>query len=468
MFFGRKTDGLETRATIKNGFETGSLHCDSHVAELARVQNPGGFAPAGFLRIQRQGFWNNFMSGLKKSGRPNSWWRMLGPGMLVAATGVGAGDLATGALVGSKLGVAVLWAVVLGAGLKFVLNEGLARWQLATGSTLLEGVVKHFGRVAKVVFLVYLLMWTYYTSVALMSACGIALHAMLPWGEAASDKVTYGIAHSLLAVLLVEVGGYKVFERVMSVCIGLMFVTVVMTAVAVGPAWGEILTGLFVPRIPDMDGEGLPWTVALVGGVGGTLTVLCYGYWIREEGRTSPDDLPASRLDLAVGYSMTALFGIAMVIIGSRISVEGNSAELLVKLAEHLKSELGSVVSWAFLLGVWQSVPYLFADLLKLNGKAAESVAFVNTQGLAYRGYLYAMATLPAIGLFRSFEAVQKAYAVFGAMFIPLLAIALLLLNGSAARIGEAHRNRWPSTVGLLIAIGLFVVSGYYEVRLRW
>ena len=67
---------------------------------------------------------------------------MLGPGILVAATGVGAGDLATGALAGSNVGVAILWAVVAGAVFKFVLNEGLARWQLATGSTLLEGTIE--------------------------------------------------------------------------------------------------------------------------------------------------------------------------------------------------------------------------------------------------------------------------------------------------------------------------------------
>jgi Mn2+/Fe2+ NRAMP family transporter len=63
--------------------------------------------------------------------------------MLVAATGVGAGDLATGALAGSKLGVAVLWAVLVGAAMKLLLNEGIARWQLTTGKTLLEGAVEH-------------------------------------------------------------------------------------------------------------------------------------------------------------------------------------------------------------------------------------------------------------------------------------------------------------------------------------
>ena len=77
---------------------------------------------------------------------------IIGPGLLVAATGIGAGDLATAGFAGSSLGAAVLWTVVLGAFLKFVLNEGLARWQLATGETLLEGAVDRLGAPVKVVF----------------------------------------------------------------------------------------------------------------------------------------------------------------------------------------------------------------------------------------------------------------------------------------------------------------------------
>jgi len=49
--------------------------------------------------------------------------KILGPGILVAATGVSASDLATGAFTGSQLGMAVLWAVLVGAFLKFVLIE---------------------------------------------------------------------------------------------------------------------------------------------------------------------------------------------------------------------------------------------------------------------------------------------------------------------------------------------------------
>ena len=90
------------------------------------------------------------------SGKLRNLLAVVGPGILVAATGVGAGDLATASFTGSALGLAVLWAVVLGAFLKFVLNEGLARWQLATGETLLEGAVDRFGRPVQWIFLGYL------------------------------------------------------------------------------------------------------------------------------------------------------------------------------------------------------------------------------------------------------------------------------------------------------------------------
>ena len=98
----------------------------------------------------------------------------------MAATGVGAGDLAVPTIVGSQLGTVVLWAVVLGAFLKFVVTEGLARWQLATGSTFLEGLVNKAGPIAIWVFLPYLLLWSFFIGSAMMSAVGISLLAIVP------------------------------------------------------------------------------------------------------------------------------------------------------------------------------------------------------------------------------------------------------------------------------------------------
>jgi Mn2+/Fe2+ NRAMP family transporter len=404
-----------------------------------------------------------------KQKKSVSLFAIVGPGLLVAATGVGAGDLATASLAGSYLGTAILWAAVLGAFLKFVVTEGLARWQLATGDTLIEGVVRHFGPVAGWLFLPYFIFWSFFVASALMNACGVALHALIPiFAEPSQGKIVFGVLASLLGVVLALKGGYELFDKIMRICIGIMFVTVVVSAAMVWPGTVEVVGGLFVPVIPDIAGEGLGWSVALIGGVGGTFTVLCYGYWIREEGRDSLEDLRHCRIDLAVGYLMTALFGIAMVIIGSTIEIEGGGASLLVDLAARLSERIGQIGSWVFLvgavgavfsslLGVWQAVPYLFADVWGLvrhqsNGESFDLRAVVNTKSLPYRGYLIALATVPMIGLFWRFEQVQQAYAVIGATFIPLLALVLLILNGRATWIGAESRNR-PLTVAVLVAI---------------
>ena len=326
---------------------------------------------------------------------------LIGPGLLVAATGVGAGDLATGSFAGSLLGTAILWAVIAGAYLKFIVTEGIARWQLATGSTILEGVYRHFGRLVMWVFLPYLLLWSFYTGAALMGACGVTLHAMFPvFTDPRTGKIVFGILSSLIGLFLVYKGGYRLFEKIMSVCIGIMFFTVVLTAVLLWPGFDEVFRGLFIPSIPDFNGRGLGWTVALIGGVGGTVTVLCYSYWIREEGRFSGSDLSICRIDLACGYFMTALFGISVVIIGSRVTIEGGGAALLVRLSEQLADPLGPLGKWLFLigaagavfsslLGVWQATPYIFADSwsLLLSSEIDGSRTAVDTNARPYRLY---------------------------------------------------------------------------------
>lgn len=403
---------------------------------------------------------------------------MLGPGIVVAATGVGAGDLATATLAGSKLGTAVLWAVVVGALFKLVVNEGLARWQLATSTTFLEGVVARFGRLAVWLFLPYLVAWSFFVGAALMGACGVTVHAMIPiFDDPSRGKLVFGIASSVLGYALVRAGGYALFEKIMSACIAVMFAVVLVTAVALWPGTSAVLRGLVVPAIPHAGGQGLAWTVALVGGVGGTLTVLCYGYWIREKGRSGPGDLRLCRLDLAVGYVMTAFFGLAMVIIGATVTVEGKGAGLIVSLADRLEGPLGSAGKWAFLagafsavfssvLGVWQAVPYLFADLCYLAmARSRAPGALARPPGRLeatrpYRVYLLLIALVPMLGLVVSFQEVQKLYAIIGALFLPALAAALLYFNRSS-RVGPLH-NRMPSTV-VLVATLLFF--GWIAVR---
>ncbi len=401
---------------------------------------------------------------------------ILVPGLLTAACGVGAGDLATSAFAGNSLGVAVLWAVLLGAFLKFVLTEGLTRWQLATGTTILEGGIRRIGTPFILFFAAYLFLWTYFVGAALISACGVTAHALIPvFDSPATGKVIWGVLHSLLGLAMVRLGGFNLFSKVMMACVGVMFVTVLFTAMSLPNDVPAILKGVFIPSIPDWNGKGLAWTVALMGGVGGTLTIIGYGYWIQEEGRSGEKDLRNCRLDIGVGYLVTALFGMAMVVIGHHADLSGKGAGMVVSLANTLEARLGATGRGLFLfgawsavfsslLGVWQSVPYIFADFLhtvqerKKNTETRAKTAPELTRTRAYRAYLLILTFVPLLSLAASFKEIQKLYAIVGAAFIPLLAFVLLLLNTREKYVG-AMKNRLLDNLLLLIALLAFLLA---------
>ena len=118
------------------------------------------------------------------------------------------------------------------------------------------------------------------------------------------------------------------------------------------------------------------------------------------------------------------------------------------------------------LLGVWQSVPYLFCDLWGMLRKNNESDATVriDTQSWLYRGHLLALALIPISGLLLvEFQTAMKVYTVVGALFVPMLAAALLALNGRRTLMAEQKNSVW-TTVLLVATLILFVVFGFIKV----
>jgi Mn2+/Fe2+ NRAMP family transporter len=402
---------------------------------------------------------------------------MLGPGLLIAATGVGAGDLITASLAGSEVGVVVAWAAVAGALLKWTLNEGIARWQMATGATLLEGWILRLHPVVQWAFLAYFLLWSFVVGGALVNACGVAGASLIPLGNPNLSKIVWGSVHSLLAIAIVLRGGFKWFEAAMGLCVATMVVGVIATATILAGSPSPALVRAASP-------PGLSrWALAVLGGVGGTVTLLSYGYWIADRNRSGRAGLVECRIDVGVGYAMTALFGVSMIVIGSRISISGRGAGVALDVAAQIGSVLGPIGHGAFLLGfwgavfssvlgVWQSAPYLFADFLTLRlahrtpqreggrSPAAGRKALGEVDDRPeYRWYLLALGLVSLVWLWAPVRTIQLIYATIGAAFLPLLAVTLLIMNNRHSWVGEL-RNGWVANMLLIATLLMFSYLG--------
>lgn len=400
--------------------------------------------------------------------KPLRSWHVIGPGLVAAATGVGSGDLVATLIAGQKYGYALLWACVVGTVMKIVLVEGVGRYSLATGETIFHGW-RSLGRWTTWYFAPYIVIWGFVYGAAAMSASAMPLVALFP----GTPLWAWAVATALFGFAFTWLGKYKVFERVIAVLVGLMFLTVVGIATLSFRHLPEILAGL-VPTLPE---GSFVYVLSLAGGVGGTITLAAYGYWVREKGWDGPKWMGVMRLDNTVAYIVTGIFVIAMLIIGGDLLYSYNIAvsqgdQGLLDLAGVLEDRYGPVMSVVFLvgfwaaafssvLGVWNGVSLMFADYIGHLKHLPKDHPDTRTGGKYYTWYLIWVTFPPMLLLFLGKPtALVIAYGVLGALFMPFLGLTLLLLlNGRHTP--KEWRNGWlVNTLMALISLAFVYLCG--------
>lgn len=398
-------------------------------------------------------------------------WKVIGPGLVVAATGVGAADMVATLVAGSRYGYALLWAVILGVILKIVLVEGAGRYSLATGYTIFEGW-QRLGRWTTWYFGPYIIIWGFVYGGTAMSSAALPLAALFPQIGLTAWAIVMGIA----GFAMVWFNHYAAFEKITAALVGMMFVTILSLAIIALPNVPEMLGGL-VPMIPE---GGVIYTLALAGGVGGTITLAAYGYWLREKGWYTPKWMQVMRIDNTMAYVLTGIFVIAMLIVGAEVvraagvAIGAGDAGLL-DLRAVLNERYGSVIgtwfligfwaaSFSSIIGVWNGVSLMFADFWG-NMRGVESGHPDTRVGGKYFRFYLVWLTFPPMILFALGRpiALILAYGVLGSLFMPFLALTLLgLLNGR--HIPKAWANRWHTNVALGITAALFLALGLNQL----
>jgi Mn2+/Fe2+ NRAMP family transporter len=416
-----------------------------------------------------------------QESRPNvSFLKLAGPGLVVAATGIGSGDVVSATVGGARYGVVLLWAIVAGAFFKFVLQEGIARWQLATGKTALEGWADHLPAWVKWYFVIYLVLWTVAVSASLTNATGLGIANLTggaisqPWGA---------VLHSVIGFVFVFFGGYSSFEKFMKVLVGVMGFSILFCAMfTLDNNTMPALRGLLLPTIPAGSGT---YVLSLIGGVGGSITMLSYNYWMREEGMRGSGFLSYVRGDIAIAYLFTAIFGGSIMLIANdaffTAGVTLTNAQAVPRMAEALGTVMGtfgriafSVGFWAAvfasLLGVWQSVPYLYADFYgifkKMSPEARQEA--VKVTSTPYRLALAFITLVPMPFAFTG-QPIQVViiYTIVSSLFVPFVAATLLYLNNRVKWSENVPHNSVLTNLLLTAILVLFAVVGYQEVASR-
>jgi Mn2+/Fe2+ NRAMP family transporter len=386
----------------------------------------------------------------------------LGPGLLLAAAGIGVGDMVSSIIAGAEYGMVLIWALLAGVLIKYTITEGAARWQLATDRTLVEGWRDHLPAPLLVGFFIYFVVWSYMVASALVSASALVPAAVFP----SVSVRTWGTLHAVAAFAMVYFGRYEQFLAVVKWFIAFKVVAVIATVLLIivrsGADWSAL-----GPR-SDLE---VGYVLSLIGGIGGTVTLLSYGYWMREEGWSGPRRLGTARIDLLFSFGLAFVFALAMMFLSTQIAWEGaildEGPRLCLLLADRIALETGPIGRAVFLigfwgaafsavLGVWHGVPFLFDDFVHLWRRSPPG----GQQGSPYRSWA-AYLTLASISalIFGRPVRLVFAYTIVGSLFFPFVIFTLLYLNNTK-KLGTLRSGVAVNAVlgGALILFGYLAV----------
>jgi Mn2+/Fe2+ NRAMP family transporter len=212
--------------------------------------------------------------------------RRIGPGMILAASIVGSGELIATTILGAQEGYALLWLIIASCAIKPVIQAELGRFTIATGQASLEGFDHLPGPRWKVSWAVWgwalMVLMTLLQVGAMFQGVGQVLHLVLPFLPVrAWIVICFGIT---LALLLG--GGYGRIERLAVVKVSLFTLLTVLAAVLLvrhpeSFSWEKVSSGLML----HMPTAGLATAVAVFGVTGvGTGELFMYPYWCVEKG----------------------------------------------------------------------------------------------------------------------------------------------------------------------------------------
>jgi manganese transport protein len=387
--------------------------------------------------------------------------RRIGPGMVLAASIVGSGELIATTTLGAQTGFTALWIILVSCAIKPVVQAELGRYTIATGHTGLEGFDRVPGPRLGVGWVVWL--WGLTVTLTLLQVGGMyggvaqVLSLLVP-GVPVLAWVFVCVAITLALLLG---GGYDRIERLAFVKVGLFTVlTLCAAAVLLRPPAAVSAADLASGLRFQLPAAGLATAIAVFGitGVGATELVM-YPYWCVEKGYAryvgrrdhSADWVVRARgwirvmhLDILWSLVIYTLATVAFYLLGAgvlhRRGVVPPDREMIVTLSNIYTQTLGEWALWIFYVGAVVTLygtifastaahARLFADAVRIGGGFAREDA---ASRLRWRTrFVVLLSIVPALFYWLLAAPVQMVVmgGIAQAAMLPVIGVATLYLR---------------------------------------
>ncbi|MGD8535725.1 MAG: Nramp family divalent metal transporter [Candidatus Aminicenantes bacterium] len=376
-----------------------------------------------------------------------------GPGFLVTAAFIGPGTVTTCSLAGAQFGYTLIFALVFATVTTIILQGMTGRLSLGSNHDLAQSL-REFpqSRTTRAVFIVL-------TLSSITFGCAAYEAGNIIGGTLGLETVTsiphkYWVALiSLLAVLILGLGKYKLVEKLLIFLVFLMSVSFLTTLIIIKPNLLSLLKGM-VPSFPN---NSLYLILALVGTTVVPYNLFLHSAAVKEKWNTVTD-LKKVKKDLLLSITLGGIISISIVMTSAVAFYEkGLTPEDGIQLAQQLKPLFGTFTNFLFGLGFFAAgmssaltAPYAaaFASSGVLGWKGGpDSKKFKGVWlGVIIVGFIVSSLNLKPLTV------IVFAQAANG-IVLPVASIFLLIVLNNRQRMRELANNIQQNILGTLIVL---------------
>ena len=238
---------------------------------------------------------------------------MVGPGFYLIGYCIGTGSVVSMASAGSRYGMSLLWALFLSCFFSFIMMEAFGRYTAVTGKSALYSF-RQFPFMGKPIALAVLIGSIFVEIMSLIGIMGIVSDLISKWSgmymsAPGWNPIIIAVVIIIGLYLLILVGRYTFFEKILVLFVGLIAVSFFLTMFLVIPSPIEIMKGA-IPRIPDEANANMI-IAAIVGSTIGASVFVVRSILVREKG-WGVERLTHQRVDAF--FASFALFIISMAV----------------------------------------------------------------------------------------------------------------------------------------------------------
>lgn len=393
-----------------------------------------------------------------------------GPGIFAIGYTIGTGSVTSMIVAGSKFNMQLLWVLLLSCLFSGVLMFAYGNYALLTGETALFGFKKHlkFGKVLAILIIVGITFGQWNSLMGILGISSNIIFEILALNFEGLEAFEYETVLTIAIIIIVTfyllmlVGKYTFFEKILIIFVTLMGLSFLLSLFFVQPLGVDVLKGL-APTIPDVPG-GKMLVAAFVGTTMAAATFLSRPLFVKGKGWDIKNLNQQKKDSITAAILIFIISGTIMAVAAGALFYQGKEVTHVLDMANTLEPVAGKWAVTIFFFGALSAglssifpclliAPLLIADYQ--SGK-------LDTNSRQFR-IITAIACLVAL-IGPAFGAnpieVQILSQVFNVFVLPIVILGIILMLSNKKVMKEYKTSIWVY-IGLFAALFFSLVISF-------